>query len=451
MSMYRRRFLTAAGAAVAAVTVGARTAGASAGSGSITDAAASPSPNITVDFTKVLTKVDPLGIGWTCSTYKGGTGAANINASATWKATLAALGAGHVRIPLRWNHGVPGSSAGGAQTSGDADTYIKNIRGMGALPFVIYGGDSSDNGGLNGADAAAFVTHYNGAGGSANGGPVKYWVIGNEPDVSGGTSAYLSALPGIVSAMHGADPSVVISAPAAAWFDTGLLQAAAKIDGVGILSYHAYNGGDAAPGGFPNESAYHADIATLKTYKPGVLYGVEEANWHYVGGAAEFFDWHNTCFIADAAGQVLSAGGHFTQYSDSNGPLGLLNDGGGQGQPGSLGTPLPAYWGLGIWTGMAGQFKKYSAAMVPVTSTLAGTAVSAFACDNGKVVLVNKQAAAQPAVIGLVGRTSGTYEVWASQPGSPTAPIHKVAFGQYSGSQISYTVPAGTAVSIDIS
>lgn len=446
-SFERRRFLlagsAAAAAAAGAVTVGSGTAGAATGP-------AAAGANITVDFTKVLTAVDPLGVGWTCSTYKG-TGAASMNVNAAWKASLAALGAGHVRIPLRWNHGDPGSSAGGAQTSGDADTYIKNIRGMGALPFVIYGGDSTDNGGLNASDAAAFVAHYNGAGGAANGGPVKYWVVGNEPDVSGGTTAYLSMLPKVISAMHGADATVVISAPAAAWFDTSLLQAAAAVNGVGILSYHAYNGGDAAPGGFPNESAYHTNIKTLKTYKSGILYGVEEANWHYVGGASQFFDWHNTCFIADAAGQVLSTGGHFTQYSDSNGPLGLLNDGTGQGQPGTLGTPMPAYWGLGIWTGMAGQFKKYSSRMVSVSSTLAGTAVSAFACDNGKVVLVNKQATAQAATIALVGKTSGTYAVWATQQSSPTAAIHKVASGSYSGSQLSYTVPAGTAVSIDIS
>jgi hypothetical protein len=232
-----------------------------------------------------------------------------MNLSASWKASLAALGAGHVRIPLRWNHGNPGSSAGGAQTSGDADTYIKNIRGMGAQPFVIYGGDAHDNTGLNATDAAAFVAHYNGSGGSTHGGPVKYWVVGNEPDISngGGDSAYLSMLPGVIAAMHGVDPSVVISAPAAAWWDSGLLKSAAAVKGVGILSYHAYNGGDAAPGGFPNESAYHANIQTLKTYKSGIRCGVEEANWHYVGGSTAFFDWRNTCFIADTAGQVLSA------------------------------------------------------------------------------------------------------------------------------------------------
>jgi hypothetical protein len=441
--MNRRRFLLAGGAAAAATTAGRQAASAA-------PLAREQGRNITVNFSKVLTPVDPLGVGWTCSTYKGN-GAANMNASAEWKAKLAKLGAGHVRIPLRWNHGDPGSGAGGAQSSGDADKYVKNIRGMGALPFAIYGGDASDNGGLNGSDVAAFVKRYNGSGGAARGGPVRYWIVGNEPDNGGGSGAYLRLLPGVISAMHRADSSVVISAPAAAYWDTGLLQAAAKVDGVGILSYHAYNGGDPAPGGFPNERAYHDNIEILRSWKRGIHYGVEEVNWHFQGGSPAFFEWKNTCFIADAAGQVLTAGGHFTQYSDSNGPLGLLNDGTGQGQPGSFGTPLPAYWGLGIWTGMAGQFKKYSRNMVPVSTTFAGTTLSAFACDNGKVVLVNKDTSTHQVTIGMNGRTSGTYEVWATQRNNPAGPIRKVASGHYSRGEISCTVPAGTAVSIDVS
>jgi hypothetical protein len=193
------------------------------------------------------------------------------------------------------------------------------------------------------------------------------------------------------------------------------------------------------------------NIETLRSWKPRIHYGVEEVNWHFQGGSPAFFEWKNTCFIADAAGQVLTAGGHFTQYSDSDGPLGLLNDGTGQGQPGSFGTPLPAYWGLGIWTGMDGQFKKYSRNMVPVSTTFAGTTLSAFACDNGKVVLVNKDTSAHHVTIGMDGKKSGTYEVWATQHSNATDVISKVAQGQYSRSEISYTVPADTAASIDIS
>jgi hypothetical protein len=100
---------------------------------------------------------------------------------------------------------------------------------------------------------------------------------------------------------------------------------------------------------------------------------------------------------------------------------------------------------------MAGQFKKYSRTKVPVSTTFAGTTLSAFACDNGKVVLVNKDTSAHHATIGMDSKKSGTYEVWATQRSNPTGAIRKVAQGQYSRSEISYTVPAGTAVSIDVS
>ena len=400
-----------------------------------------------MDFTRKLTLVDPLGIGFTCSTYSGN-GQANINRNTMWKQQLRALAPAHVRIPLRWNKGNPGSSAGGAQTSGDADLYVKNINGLGAIPYVIYGGDNSDNGGLNPADAAAFVHHYNDPG-VLSGGPVKYWVVGNEADNGGGSAAYLAALPGIVAAMHNADPSIRISAPAAAYWDTNLLSAAAKVPGVDDLDYHAYNGEDPAPNGFPNEDAYHQHIAVdIPKMFPGSC-GVTECNWHFAGGDPAFFDWRNTCFIADAAGQVLSGGGHFTQYSDSNGALGLLNDGNGQGQPGVFGTPLPAYWGVGIWTGMR-QFKTWSGAMCPVTTGFSSTTLSAFACSNGKIVLVNKSANPLSLTIAMNGKTTGTYQVWATNRNSPTSPITMPVNGTYVSGTIDYVIPAGTAVSVDV-
>ena len=78
-------------------------------------------------------------------------------------------------------------------------------------------------------------------------------------------------------------------------------------------------------------------------------------------------------------------------------------------------------------------------------------ATLAFACDNGKVVLVNKDTSAHHVTIGMEGKKSGTYEVWATQQGNPTGPVRRVAQGHYSRSEISYTVPADAAVSIDVS
>lgn len=411
---------------------------------------ATPPPadaNVTVDFSSVLVPVSVLGVGFVISTY--GKGAASINSGGPWKAALAALAPGHCRVPLRWNGGNPGSSAGGGQTSGDADDYVRAIKDIGAIPLVTFGGDASDNGFVP-ADGGKFVHHYNDGGGQ-NGGPVTYWTIGNEPDNTGGIGPYQSSAPQAAAAMHAADPTVVLSAPEAAYWDPSLLQWAAGQSWIGLLSYHAYNGGDPAPGGFPDQSAYNANIKQLKAWAPGKVPCLHEFNWHYAGGASQFFDWHNTCFAADVIGQVLSAGGHATLYSDANGPLGLMNDGGGQGQPGSTGTPLPSYWGLGIWTGMNGEFFRYGKNMCPASTTYPGTTLSAFASDSGKIVLVNKGTAALPLVISMPGKTTGTYEAWETNAGSPTSPVTRSASASYTGGVIEYAIPGSTAASVDVS
>jgi hypothetical protein len=196
----------------------------------------------------------------------------------------------------------------------------------------------------------------------------------------------------------------------------------------------------------------------MKGYQAGIMYGCEEVNcmWEYstanAYSSSYFYDWHGSCFIASAAGQCLAAGGHFTQYSDSNGALGLMNDGSGQdSMPGSQGTTFPAYWGVGIWTGMAGQFKGVGAHMVSATSTIAATTLDVFACDNGKIVVVNKSGSSQALTIDLGGKTNGTYNVWATNAATATSPITEVVTGAtYTGSVITYTVPAQTAVSIDV-
>jgi hypothetical protein len=432
----------------------------SAGGGGTWGSSAPPTGgNVTVDFRTVSQAVDPLGVGITISTFNGNGGMANMNLSASWKQTLQNLSPGHCRIPLQYAGGNPGSSAAYAQTTGDGKTYVENIVAMGAIPYVILGGDSNGANNDNGyttADASGLVKYFN-ANGGQNGGPVKYWIVGNEPDNSGILSSYVSGLPSILSAMRSAEPSIAIkiSAPAVAtWSNASAIQQVAEqSQPADILSYHAYNGAQ-----FPDQSSYYDNVKTMEGYKSGLMYGCEEVNsyWEYNTGngysSSYFYDWHNTCFIASAAGNVLAAGGHFTQYSDSNGALGLMNDGQtDQGIPGSQGTTLPAYWGVGIWTGMNGQFKRYSSNMVKATNTFAQTSLEVWACDNGKIVVVNKDTSAHDLTINLGGTTTGTYNVWASQANNPTEKIQEVVTNaSYSNSIISYAAPAQTVMSIDV-
>jgi hypothetical protein len=253
--------------------------------------------------------------------------------------------------------------------------------------------------------------------------------------------------------MTGASSGINVGAPAAAFWDTGLLTSVDGISSLGCLSYHAYDGADSpgsdqGGGGFYNTSQYYNNTGTLKGYRSGILYGVEEFNWNAAPPASETVTWQETAWIADVLGQLLASGAHGTVYGDSNGPLSVISDGSG-GQP-SFGTPMPAYWGIGIWTGMNGTFMRYSGNMVSATTTFSNTSISAYACDNGKIVVVNKDTSSHALTIAMGGKTSGTYNVSLSQWNPPTGISQVVTGAAYSSSVIDYTMPAMSVASIDV-
>jgi hypothetical protein len=406
-----------------------------------------PGTDVTVDFRTAVYPLDKWSVGATISTYSG-SGTANIKSS-SWAAKLASLGPLSWRIPLRYAGGNPGSGAGGAQTSGDAVTYITTIRSsMAGTPYVVLSGDTSDNG-LTASDVSGFIHYFNDNNGARAGAKLERIVLGNEPDNGGGGTAYLAQLDAWINAAKGADPSILVAAPAAAYWDTGLLTSAATHP-IDILSYHAYDGANTDGTGFPVTLQYHAHIGDMRTMKPGIQYGCEEFNYHFNASVSGFLDWHDLVFVASVIGQVVSAGGHANEYSDSNGPLGLLNDGTGQGQPGALGDPLPAFYGIGMWTGMNGTFRGYGAHTVSASAKSAD--LDAFATDNGKVMLLNKSAsAAHTVTVGFGGRTAGTYSAWQTSMSAPTsAPTKIVAAAGYSGATLSIQLPAGTVTSIEL-
>ncbi len=417
--------------------------------------------SLTVNFGTTTYALDEHSVGSTISTFSGG-GVANINKSATWKANLQALGPLAWRIPLRYNGGNPGSSAAYGQTSGDAKTYIQNIKSIGGTPVIVVGGDTSDND-FTDADAAGLVHYFNDNGGQ-NGGPIKSWVIGNEyTNENNDPIGYQSHLNGWAAAMKGADPTIKLSAPAApdmkyADGPIGLAvnNAAQYLD---YLSYHAYQGASAGLDA-TGDYKYWADFYRNK-YMTSQYFGsragqiqpsLEEFNWApYYSGNTEFYDWHNTVFTASVIGNSLSGGARAFHYSDSNGPLGLMNDGSGNnGQVGGLYTKFPAYWGIGMWTGMNGTFRRFGTNLVQTSSSISD--VEIFATNNGKMIAINKGSSDRAVTIGIGGRpASGTYGVWQTVKNSPlTAPVQVVSGAGYSGGVISVTLPAGTVSSIEI-
>jgi hypothetical protein len=419
----------------------------------------SQATNLTVDFRVTTYPLDLYSLGSTISTYSGDSHA-NISRSDTWKENLRALGPLAWRIPLRYNNGNPGSSAGGGQSAGDAAAYIQNIKAIGGVPVVVVGGDDSDND-FTDADAAGLVHYFNDHGGQ-HGGPVHAWVIGNEyTDPGNDPIGYLSHLAGWAAAMKAADPTITLSAPAAPDMTTAddvitqaIKNAAPYLD---YLSYHAYQGASAglgATGDYETIPDHIRDTfitaANFGSRASQVQPALEEFNWAPHDGASEFFQWQNTVFIASVIGHSLSGGAHAYEYADSNNALGLMNDGTSNGnQPGSLYTKFPAYWGMAMWTGLNGEFRRFGGKLVKTESTVAN--VEIFATDNGKVVLINKDTVDHPVTIGLGGRTTGVYDLWQTSKNEPLAAPTKVAAGvRYQNSVISVTLPAGTVSSLDL-
>ncbi|HVA97158.1 MAG TPA: hypothetical protein VND99_05885 [Candidatus Acidoferrales bacterium] len=399
--------------------------------------------NAVVDFRKNLSvpALNVYSIGDTISEF----GYPNNNiANATWRSTLAKLGPLAWRLALRMNGNSVAAGAGGG--NGDGTAYVKDIRAMNGVPVVIAAGKTGDYD--IDPNMSVQLVHYFNDGGGRNGGPVKIWIIGNEPD-NGNSGGYIGALNATTKAMKQADPSIQISAPAASHFDDGLMGAANNTAGqyINYMSYHAYTGGDGQ--GVYSTPEFLTEAQHVKN-SYGKTPALEEFNWNFrCAGGNGYSDWEGGVYIASVIGNSLAGGaGHAYMYADSGG-CGTLYNGG---------APMPAYYGLGIWTGMNGQFDRFGSQLV--NSSVGGVDVTnggksglsqqveLFAMNNGKIVAINKNGGAENITIGLGGLTTGSYTVWQTDT---TGPIKEVRGStNFTGSKITITLPGHTVSSIDV-
>ncbi|HEV7517165.1 MAG TPA: fibronectin type III domain-containing protein, partial [Thermoanaerobaculia bacterium] len=133
-------------------------------------------------------------------------------------------------------------------------TLVDAMRSKGIEPVLqvpVYGSTYSS---FQAADIVRYVNVTNARG-------VKYWVIGNEPDLSGGGYGYTTAaqvagyFKPFASAMKAVDPSIKIIGPETAWYDGTIINGLTSCDGgadditgtdangnyyVDILSFHIY-------------------------------------------------------------------------------------------------------------------------------------------------------------------------------------------------------------------
>jgi hypothetical protein len=419
--------------------------------------AATPTPNVTVNFNSPVATLPTYPFGSTISTY----GADNITSSANQSTNLKNLNLGLYRIPLQYNGGDPISSAGGSSSSISGLAWIQAIeQQVGAQPEIVLGGGSTTNAqfnDINPSDAGNMVSYFN-TPGTSHYYPVEYYVIGNEPDNAGlSAAAYCSmynsaaqqmeAAAASIAAQYGPNTpgaSIQIGGPAAAWDDTSYLQSFLSCVNPSYLDFVDFH--DYAMGSTPLTNAqvftqadsYKPELqalqsmitSTLGTKASNITTQIGEYNWSwqfadgYMGSDAwdgsgndvRFFEPVDTAWTAATVGNIAETGSRSFQYSDQNGPLGITFDDSEsnivQYYNQAINNPMPIYWGVGMYTG-ANLFRGFGSTVVS-TSVNGLSNVEAFASSNSdNVVLVNESpTATQAANVGLTGFSGGTYDAW---------------------------------------
>lgn len=389
--------------------------------------------NVTVDFTQPGMPTSPWSLGATISTYAdGGSNLIKGVSQPLWQQYLQDLGPLVWRIPLYYHAGQVGSAAGGVHGGNEGEAYIRGIKAIGGIPMVALGGTTNDND-IEASDASSLVHFFNDGGGQ-HGGPVDSFIIGNEPDNGFGLGNYIyggnggSGFHAIVAGMRQATTRpLLIAGPAfTTWasykyadFQTFFAAAHADVD---VVDFHKY--GDGQPSGNLQLTSEYEDGVNWLRSQIALNFGgrasqvgiqVGEFNYNSSYGPLwrnAFYTSENLVHTASVIGHLLRAGGRAYQYSDNNGPLGLITDGtSNNDQPQSRNIRLPAYWGISVWSGGAWT-RRFGSVMV-ATSTLLPD-VEVFATDNAKkIILINKSIDTDRHVkLAMTGKDSGTYSAW---------------------------------------
>ena len=131
--------------------------------------------------------------------------------------------------------------------------YIKmidSVRSKGMEPIIQV---SYHNGKYNAQQAAQLVQYINGTKGKN----IKYWIIGNEPDLEYSfttASQVANYIKPFASAMKDVDPNILIIGPECAWFNHGIIDGLTSPGGA-----HDITGKD-------SKGRYYVDIISFHTY-----------------------------------------------------------------------------------------------------------------------------------------------------------------------------------------
>ena len=388
--------------------------------------------DVTVDFGTAVRTIDPAAIGVDESTY----GTPSDVADKKAQQLLKVLGVGYSRLWVTLaDPGNPNSKvvcgAAGCDPAIDIATWIHTMRSLGEVPEIGF----SDT--LSAADAAAIVTRL----AATASDPVKYWVIGNEPNVANQETAltYSEHFHTLYDAMKHVDPRIKLGGPATygfdqQWIQTFLANSGSRAD---FVDFHFYPGRETAAqllGELPQMSA---DLTTLHSMinaaVPGrtASIGIHVGEWNFSADPVTLRQFAYTRFAsmldADLLGRMLAGGADSLAWGSKNGPMSLVY-GDGTGAPAGYtsDTPMPLYEAIGMFTG-AGRFPHFGTTMVAATSVL--PSVDAFASSApDEVVLVNKSPTASRVLVHVQTDSPKTATVWQIHQGGVTpSPPAKIA------------------------
>jgi hypothetical protein len=422
--------------------------------------------NATVDFTNTLATLDPYAFGVDITGYGNGL---NITSDSTEQNTLMGLNIGMMRMGLVYTtSGDPTSqiicSGSGCTTGVTGDTWIDNIKAFGAQPMVIVSLNSANNFVNAATDAANMVTHFNINPSTHLPDPtlphyVKYWVIGNEPNLSATpaipVTTYDPLFISMTTAMKAVDPNILAGGPATggsysgpgsapySYIDQFLIDCGGIVD---FVDFHKYD----LSGSLWSDSPTRLS-STGNTYKynarPGQIraqilahplsaarsaqIGIQIGEWNISSNAGGSntpearlpYDFFNVLYGASALGNMMTTGTRGMMFGDKNAALGILSDGTTpyinattrvNWPPPATDTPMPIFYAYAMYTGM-GLFRHYGTAAVNTTTAIVASpnGLDVFASNNGKnIVMVNKDNIAHTVTFALTGYTTGTAEVW---------------------------------------
>src|SRR5262249_25111675 len=251
--------------------------------------------NITVDYTSPIQSLSPLAVGMDETGYGYPSVLAN---DAVEQQRVGALHLGYMRMDLKYTtSGNPSSTivcgGSGCDTRWTGDQWIQAIQAAGAEPVVIV------ETGQTAADAANMVRHFNVGTSTPN--YVKYWLVGNEPDLNGMSSqTYSSDFNQFNDAMKAVDSTIKVGGGTTAWYDSGFLATFLQLSGsrVDFVDFHGYPQQGTVAGNyttlFQAATGYGQDVQALRSLieanvpsrasQIAIEVGEWELNW---GGSAQ--------------------------------------------------------------------------------------------------------------------------------------------------------------------